>query len=171
MGNKVALKIRAKKSRIHGTGVFATSEIENGTRIIEYVGEKISKAESDRRYEKYENIHPRRKDKGRVYLFTLNKRHDIDGDVPYNLAKYINHSCEANCESEIFRGHIWIVATRDISPGEEITYNYGYDYDCCEDHPCYCGSAKCIGFILAKEHWPKLRRKLRNRAVKPNRKA
>ncbi len=154
--------IVVRKSRIHGTGVFARADIPEGTRVIEYVGDRITKAESDRRYEiSWNKSQGGTNDNGVVYIFTLNKRHDIDGSVWWNTAKYINHSCDFNCETDILRGHIWIIAIRDIKKGEEISYNYGYDYDAHEDHPCHCGSPRCIGYILAEEHWAKLRRKLK----------
>lgn len=102
--------------------------------------------------------HKTDKTKGAVYLFDLNKRYDIDGDVPYNTARYINHSCTPNCETHIIRGHIWIEALKDIKKGEEITYNYGYDYDDYEDHRCNCQTDRCIGYIIDEDHWPKLKK-------------
>jgi len=72
----------------------------------------------------------------------------------------INHSCDPNCEVEIIRGHIWITAIKDIKKGEELGYDYGYDYDDFKDHPCKCGSKNCIGYIVAEEHWPKVKRAL-----------
>ena len=152
--------IVVRKSRIHGTGVFASTDIPAGTRVIEYVGEKITKAESDRRYDiAWERSQYGNNGKGVVYIFTLNKRYDIDGEVWWNTARYINHSCDPNCETDIIGGHIWIIAMRDIKKGEEISYNYGYDFNSYEDHPCHCGSPRCVGYILAEEYWPKLRRK------------
>ncbi len=154
--------IVVKKSRIHGTGVFAMTGIPAGTRVIEYVGDRITKKESDWRYQlSWERSQNGKGDEGIVYIFTLNKRHDIDGDVQWNTAKYINHSCDPNCETDIIRGHIWIIALRGIEKGEEILYNYGYDIDAWEDHPCRCGSEKCIGFIVDEDQWSKLRRKKR----------
>jgi SET domain-containing protein len=100
----------------------------------------------------------------------LNKRHDIDGAVSWNTAKYINHSCDANCETDIIRGHIWIIALRDIKKGEEFSYNYGYDIESWYDHPCKCGAKNCVGYILDEEHWPKLRRKLKQLKAKKKKK-
>ncbi|MEE9553990.1 MAG: SET domain-containing protein-lysine N-methyltransferase [candidate division Zixibacteria bacterium] len=154
--------IVVRKSRIHGTGVFARTDIPAETRVIEYVGDRITKAESDRRYQlSWDRSQNGKGDEGIVYIFTLNKRHDIDGDVGWNTARYINHSCDPNCETDIIRGHIWIIAKRDIKKGEEFSYNYGYDIDAWEDHPCRCGSENCIGFIVDEDHWPKLRRRKR----------
>lgn len=150
--------IRVKRSSIHKKGVFAKVPISKGTRVIEYVGEKITKAESDRRAGTYLLGNPDKRKHGIVYIFELNKRYDIDGDVPYNTARYINHSCDPNGEVEIIRGRIWIIAVRDIAPGEELTYNYGYSFEDYKEHPCYCQASSCIGYILAEEHWPRLKR-------------
>ncbi len=152
--------IIVRKSKIHGTGVFASTDIPAVTRVIEYVGEKITKAEADRRYDiAWKKSQYGTNENGVVYIFTLNKRYDIDGEVWWNTAKYINHSCDPNCDTDIIGGHIWIIAMRDIKKGEEISYNYGYDFESYEDHPCRCGSPRCIGYILAEEYWPRLRRK------------
>ena len=152
--------IIVKESAIHNLGVYARKKIPPGTRIIEYVGERITKAESERRAEVPLRRHKQDRDKGAVYIFELNKRYDIDGDVAYNTARYINHSCHPNCETEIVRGHIWITALRDIEAGEELSYNYGYAFDEYEDHPCHCGSQRCVGFILDEKFWPRLKRQL-----------
>lgn len=152
--------IVVRKSRIHNKGVFARKDIPAGTRIIEYTGEKITKAKAYEIYEQSFQSHKKNKNNGAVYLFELNKRYDINGNVPYNTARYINHSCDPNCETDIIRGKIWIIAVRDIRKGEEITYNYGYSYEDHEDHPCLCGSDRCIGYILKEDEWPKLKRKL-----------
>lgn len=158
--------IIVRQSKIHASGVFAKKDIPSGARIIEYVGEKITKKEADRRGELVMNRSKEDKARGAVYIFILNKRYDIDGNVPYNTARLINHSCAPNCEVELIRGHIWIVALRDIVTGEELTYNYGYDMDDYEDHPCRCGAHNCVGYILAEEHWPKLKARHLNRRPK-----
>lgn len=144
--------IEVRSSSIHCTGVFASQFIPKEKKIIEYVGEKITKKEAETRA-----INPKTESKGKVYLFELNKRYDIDGDVPYNLAKYINHSCSPNCEVVIENNHIWVIALREIKSGEEVTFNYGYEFD--EDfkqHPCYCNNSNCKGYILAEKHWNKI---------------
>lgn len=150
-----------KKSRIHSVGVFAKKDIPNGARIIEYVGEKITKAESDRRADIPLAKHKEDNSHGAVYIFQLNKRYDIDGNVSHNTARYINHSCEPNCEAEIIRGHIWIIALREIRKGEELVYNYNYDIDDYEDHKCFCETSRCVGYILDEAYWPRLKRKER----------
>jgi len=148
-----------KKSRIHSSGVFAKTNIAKGTRIIEYVGEKVTKAESDRRADIPLGKNKKNGIYGAVYIFILNKRDDIDGNVPYNTARLINHSCDPNCETEIIRGHIWVIAVRDIKKGEELAYNYNYDIEDYEDHKCYCGSRRCVGYIVDEDYWPRLKRK------------
>ena len=102
-------------SRIAGKGLFAAQNIKTGTRIIRYNGEKISKEESDRRATS-----------GNAYIFQFNDRYDIDGKTLKNKARYINHSCDPNCEILITKRTIWIVAKRDIKEGEELSYNYGF---------------------------------------------
>ena len=151
---------KIKKSGIHNNGVFAKTEIKKETKIIEYVGKKVSKSKSTEIYEKSLERHKKNQKKGSVYIFELNKKHDVDGNVFWNPARYINHSCSPNCETEITKGHIWIVAVKNIKKGEEITYNYGYDVAEYEDHPCRCGSPKCVGYIVEQRQWPKLRKLL-----------
>ena len=150
--------IYKKKSPIHGLGIFARTDIPQGTRIIEYVGEKITKAEAERRGPLLIEYAKKHKQTGAVYLFVLNKKYDIDGHVSYNTAKYINHSCAPNCEVDIIRGHIWVIALRAIRKDEELFYNYGYDLETYEEHNCYCKAKECPGFITAQEHWPKLKK-------------
>ena len=152
--------INVTKSAIHGIGIYAKKNIKKGTKIIEYVGEKITKKESDRRADIPLEENKKNPELGAVYIFTLNKRHDIDGHVKYNTARYINHSCDPNCESDIIKGRIWIIAIRDIVKGEELSYNYGYDLDSYEDHPCRCGSYNCTGYILGEDYWPAYKRQL-----------
>ncbi len=155
--------IAVKRSAIHSTGVYALKHIPSGTRVIEYVGERITKKESDRRGEALVKKNKNSRKNGSVYLFELNHRHDIDGNVPYNTARFINHSCDPNCETQVVKGRIWIVAMRDIQSGEEITYDYGYDLDEYEDHRCFCGSPDCPGYIVASHHRSKLKRILKEK--------
>jgi len=156
--------IAVKHSGIHNKGIFAKVDIPKGTEIIEYVGDRITKAESDRRGDlvlsKYKGD---MMTKGGVYIFELNKRYDIDGHVARNTAQYINHSCDPNSESDVIKGHIWIIALRDIKKGEELSYDYGYAFD--DDyieHPCWCGSKNCVGYIVSQDDWSKLKRRLRS---------
>jgi len=158
--------VQLKKSRIHSTGVFAKKNIPEGARIIEYVGEKITKVESDRRADIPLEQNRKNPENGAVYIFQLNKRHDVDGHVAYNTARYINHSCDPNCETDIIRGKIWIIALRDIVKGEELAYNYNYDIEDYEDHPCRCSTNRCVGYILDEAYWPRLKRKERAKKKK-----
>jgi uncharacterized protein len=151
--------LRLRRSSIHGRGLVAAKPIPSGTRVIEYVGEKVTKAEADRR----DAARVARREAGQdgcVYLFELNARYDIDGDVPWNTARLINHSCAGNCEVQIVRGHIWIVALRDIAAGEELTYDYGFDFENWRDHPCRCGVPGCVGYIVKKNQRWRVRRAL-----------
>jgi hypothetical protein len=142
-----ASKVRVDRSGIHATGCFAACDIRQGEKVIQYVGPKISKAESLRECEG-----------GNVYIFTLNDEVDINGNVEWNPARYINHSCEANCESENDEDEIWIQAVRDIKAGEELTYNYGFDMDEYKDYPCLCGSTQCVGYMVAAEFFDHARK-------------
>ena len=144
---------KIKKSKVHGTGIFATESIKKNTRIIEYIGEKITKKEGDRRsnirIKKYLNS----KKTGSVYIFELNSKYDIDGTPSYNKARFINHSCSPNCEVDINNGRIWITSTKNIKKGTELSYDYGYEFDEEDylDHKCKCGSTNCIGFIISSD--------------------
>ena len=152
------MKVKFKNSKIHNKGGFAARDIKKGEKIIEYIGEKITKEESDKRADIQMEEAMGSVTTGAVYIFELNDDFDIDGNVPYNCARLINHSCDPNSETEIIDDHIWIIAIKDIKQGEEITYNYGYDIEDYENHPCHCGKEKCIGYIAAEEHWPKLKK-------------
>ena len=136
-----------RSSAIHGTGCFARRNIASVTRVIEYIGEKITKAESLRRCEQ-----------NNQYIFALDDEFDLDGNVPWNPARFINHSCAPNCKAELDDEHVWIVALRDIKAGEELTYNYNYDLEGYRDHPCRCGVPLCVGYIVAEEFFDHVRR-------------
>ena len=112
--------VRIENSKIHGTGGFAKRDIKRGSRIIEYIGKKINKEEAEKI-----------SDKDGIFIFEVNEEWDIDGNVPENTARFINHSCEPNCTFEIKNNRIWIKAKRNIKMGEELSYNYGFDF---EDH-------------------------------------
>ena len=148
---------KIKNSKIHGTGVFATKDIAKGTQIIEYVGDKITKQEGDKRSAKRIKNFLNSEETGSVYIFELNEKYDIDGFTSYNKAKYINHSCSPNCEVDIINNRIWISSIKKIKSGEELGYDYGYDFDKDDfkDHVCKCGSKNCVGFIISSDDWPK----------------
>ena len=149
-----------KKSSVHAKGLFATENIKRGSRIIEYQGEKITRTEGDRRSEKRISRYLKSKKTGSVYIFELNSKYDIDGSSIKNKARYINHSCSPNCEVEISRGKIWISSIKKIKKGDELSYDYGYEFDQDDftDHECKCGSKNCIGYIIAKEDWKKFKK-------------
>ena len=149
-----------KKSHVHGRGLFAIQNIKKGSKIIEYIGDKVTKKEGDKRADKQIKQYKKNKNNGMVYIFELNKLYDIDGSVSHNHAKLINHSCNPNCEVEIINNEIWISAIKNIKKNTELSYNYGYSYDTdYVDHVCKCGSSNCVGYILDEDHWPKLKNK------------
>ena len=137
-----------RRSRIQGRGVFARKDIPKGTRLIEYVGEHIDNKEADRRYE--DELMGRH----HTFLFILNSRTVIDAAVGGNISRYINHSCDPNCVAWIEGQHIWIDALRDIREGEELAYDYEYDFlpeytiEDLEMYACWCGSRKCRHTIV-----------------------
>lgn len=137
-----------RPSPIHGQGVFAGRAIRRGASIVEYVGEKITKAESLRRCAA-----------NNQFIFALDDELDLDGSVPWNPARYFNHSCAPNCEAVRTDSGIWIVTRRDLAAGEELTFNYGYDLESYRDYPCQCGAPECVGFMVAEEFFPMLRRR------------
>ena len=149
-----------KNSKIHGSGVFAKTDIKKGTRIIEYIGQKVTRHEGDKRSEKRIKKYLNSKKNGSVYIFELNSRYDIDGSFLYNKARYINHSCKPNCEVDIKNGRIWISAIKNIIKNEELSYDYGYEFDVDDykDHICKCGAINCIGYIISSDDRHKLRK-------------
>ena len=150
---KIPAPLRLGRSGVHGYGLFAHDFIPQDTRIIEYVGERVTKAEALRR-EEGRLARLAAGGDGCVYVFIVNQRHDIDGRVAWNPARRINHSCAPNCEAQNLQGRIWIVALRDLAPGEELNYNYGFTYGEFRDHPCRCGARECAGFIVeAGQRW------------------
>lgn len=158
-------KCEVRGSEIHGRGVYATCFIPRESPIIEYFGERIDKRESDRRA-RLQQAKARRTGDAAVYIFTLSKRYDIDGNFPWNTARLINHSCNPNCEAWIVGRKIIIHALHDIQPGEELTFDYGFDVECYEDHPCLCGAANCKGYIVSRQQWRELERRLNERPRK-----
>ncbi len=154
---------KVHKSKIHGTGVYATKNISKDKKIIQYIGEKINKKEGDKRSESRLKKYLHSTKTGSVYIFELNKKYDIDGSPLYNKARYINHSCNPNCEVNIFNDEIWISSIKKIKKGEELTYDYGYsfDKDDYKDHECKCGSKNCIGYIISSDEWEKFLKHLK----------
>lgn len=135
-------RVRIGASPIHRLGLFAVTRLPEHRRILPYRGEKISKTESARRVAA-----------GNGYIFAFSARYDIDGQAPANMARYVNHSCAPNCYTLANSRTIWIVAGRDIMPGEELTYNYGYGPEEYEDYPCHCGAVQCCGYMVDSRYW------------------
>lgn len=141
---KALIQVRA--SAIQGLGVFARRTIAAGTRIIEYAGEVISESEGAARYD--DRAMPRHQ----TFLMSLDDGRCIDAGVGGNEARFINHSCEPNCEAVEVDGRVWIDAIRPIAAGEELTYDYAYARDEGDDesfYRCGCGAPACRGTILA----------------------
>lgn len=138
-----------RSSAIHGLGVFATRRIRKGTRIIEYIGERITSEEADRRYAGDPSEHPH------VLLFVVDKHTVIDAGVGGNDARFINHSCEPNCKAFTEKKRIFIYALKTIAAGEELTYDYNLTRDGKDDsetekrYACRCGAKTCRGTMLA----------------------
>lgn len=139
--------VKIKNSKIHGSGGFAKKNIKKGTKIIEYIGNVLTKADAEKV-----------SDKDGIYLFILNNKYDIDGNVSWNPAKNINHSCNPNCKTDVIKNKIWIIAKKDIKKGEELSYDYGFSLDTYKDYPCKCGAKNCIGYIVDREHWKKIKK-------------
>lgn len=137
-----------RRSEIQGRGVFAARKLRKGQRILEYAGERISNEEADRRYDE-ESMQ-----RHHTFLFTLDTKTVIDGDVDGNDARLINHSCEPNAEAVIEGKQIFIYALRTIQAGEELVYDYKFerteekDSELEKFYKCICGSDKCRGTIM-----------------------
>ena len=161
-GKKLPL-VQVRRSRVHGNGVFALRRIRKGTRVIEYTGERVSHKEADRRYET-NDPHD-----NHTFLFILDGRTVIDAGVAGNEARFINHSCEPNCESVIENNRIYIYATRTIEPGEELAYDYQIQREHGDPpnidaiYGCCCGAPACRGTMLAPPELPKRRRRANGR--------
>ncbi|HJQ93135.1 MAG TPA: SET domain-containing protein-lysine N-methyltransferase [Candidatus Thermoplasmatota archaeon] len=142
--------VRVGRSKLHGRGLFAARDLSKGTVVMEYLGERVSKKEGNRRTDEQWA-------KGRVYTFELSTRVDLDGSVRSNVARLANFSCDPNCESENEDGrHIWIKALRDIKAGDEITYDYCFPL--IEPPPvCRCGAKACRGYIVGEDHVKELK--------------
>ena len=130
------------------TGAFATAEIRQGGDVIEYLGRRIDKAESQRQCHQCQLNNP--------FVFYLDEEFDLDGNAEENPARWLNHSYAPNCEAQRINGRIWIVALRQIRAGEELTFNYGYVLENFREYPCQCGAPGCVGYILAEEFHSKL---------------
>lgn len=139
------MSLDIRQSRIHSFGCYTTGPIKKGALVVEYIGERLTSAQAEDLYD----------DEPHTYLFALNGgKQIVDG---FGVAAFINHSCDPNCETDQIRGRIWVIAARDIEPGEELTYDYNL-YDGEADAPCSCGAARCRGSLYSREHLRKLAR-------------
>jgi len=136
-----------RRSKIQGRGAFAIKSIRTGQKVDEYWGQRITHEEADRRYEDNDGRH-------HTFLFVLDDDTVLDARYGGNDARFINHSCDPNCETEIARGHIYIKAIKAIAPETELTYDYRFEWQD-EYEPkdiryyaCRCGAKKCRGTIL-----------------------
>ena len=135
---------KIKKSNIHNTGLYASKNINDGTKIIEYKGKILTKKEV--------NENPKFDNEKAIYLFNINKKYDLDGDFKYNTARLINHSCDPNCEVFGEGMKIWIFAMKNIKKNEELSYDYGFGFDeGYKEFPCKCRSKNCVGYIVRSE--------------------
>lgn len=152
-----ARRIQTRRSGVHGKGVFALQDLAEGETLIEYVGEVISWPEALRR-------HPHNPlDPNHTFYFHVDENHVIDAKVGGNSSRWINHSCQPNCEADEDDGRVFIKALRNIRAGEELFYDYGliidarYTKKLLAEYPCWCGAKNCRGTLLT----PK------DKAVKP----
>ena len=145
-------KIKRSKIDNKGRGLYATKDIREGTKIIDYKGKIITNNQVDIS-NKYDNSKP-------IYLFTLNSKYTLDGDFPWNTAGLINHSCDPNSQYDGKGLKIWITAIKNIKKGEEFTCDYGFGFD--KDYkqfPCKCRAKNCCGYIVREESRWRINRK------------
>ena len=148
---RAAQRLALRRSGIHGRGVFAKEFIPAGERVIEYTGELISEAVGDERYP-YDPALPYH-----TFLFKVDEDLLVDGGRKGNVSRWINHSCDPNCETVVDGHRIYIDAIRDIEVGDELTYDYHFIVP--ERHtpavkrryPCICGSPECRGTLLTRK--------------------
>jgi SET domain-containing protein len=151
---------------VHGYGGFAKKDMKKGTRVTEYLGDRISHKEADQRYEDHDESD------NHTFLFIVDKRTVIDAGIGGNNARFINHQCDPNCESTIEKGRVWIETIRAVKKGDELGYDYqiGREKDdpqnVDEIYACRCGSPKCRGTML----WPAKREDLDKKKRKKKKK-
>ncbi|MEY2526837.1 MAG: uncharacterized protein QOE73_1608 [Verrucomicrobiota bacterium] len=136
--------LEVRPSGIHGRGVYATQSIREGARIIEYTGKRMSWDEA-----------PNDPDNPHTFNFGLENGQVINPEIDGNEARWINHSCDPNCEAIEEDDRIFIYAMRDIQPGEELFYDYALELDepitkeLKEEFGCLCGTSICRGTMLS----------------------
>jgi hypothetical protein len=164
--SKAAPLYKVRSSGIHGKGVYAARTIPKGTRIVEYLGDRITHKQADDRYA------AKGQDDGHTFLFVVSRRTVIDAGVGGNDARFINHSCAPNCDTVIEDERVFIEALRDIEPGEELGYEYGLTWESTDDpdelknYACRCGAKECRGTMLAEDPLDKKRGKRAGKKAK-----
>ncbi|MFH0132741.1 SET domain-containing protein [Variovorax sp. VaC1] len=162
-------RIQMRRSDVHGNGVFAVQDLAEGETLIEYKGEVISWKEALRRHP-HDPAQP-----NHTFYFHIDDGRVIDGNVKGNDARWINHSCEPNCEADEVDGRVYIKALRNIAAGEELNYDYGliidepYTPKLLSEFPCWCGSEQCRGTLLTpkdEDEEKKKKKKARKKADK-----
>ena len=130
-GTPIPVRYEVKRG-ISGLGLFATLDIKKGTVIIEYIGNIIDDKEAERKHKT-------------MYIFEIKKNVNIDGSPRWNIGRYVNYSCDPNSETENRKNRIYVIATKNIKAGDEITYDYGEEFvlEHIKPHGCRCGSRNC----------------------------
>ena len=147
-GKTKGARIVARRSGIHGRGVFALRPIAEDETVCEYKGEIVDEAEAARRYP--ENM----RGLNHTFVFGIAHDHNIDGGSRGNIARWINHSCAPNCDTFEQNQRMYVRAARDILPGEELTYDYNIEAGerittaLKARWPCWCGAKQCRGTVL-----------------------
>jgi len=168
-GRPSSRRIQMRRSDVHGNGVFAVQDLAEGETLIEYKGEVISWKEALRRHP-HDPTQP-----NHTFYFHIDDGRVIDGNVKGNDARWINHSCEPNCEADEVDGRVYIKALRNIAAGEELNYDYGliidepYTPKLLSEFPCWCGSEQCRGTLLTpkdEDEEKKKKKKAKKKAEK-----
>ena len=144
-----ARRIQVRRSGVHGKGVYALKDLAEGETLIEYGGEVISWKEALRRHP-HDPSNP-----NHTFYFHIDDKHVIDGKQGGNSSRWINHSCQPNCEADEDGGRVFIKALHNIAAGQELFYDYGliidakYTPELLAEYPCWCGAKSCRGTLLA----------------------
>jgi SET domain-containing protein len=163
-------RIQVRRSGVHGKGVFALQDIAEGETLIEYVGEVISWDEAQERHPHDPN------DPNHTFYFHVNEDRVIDALFGGNSSRWINHSCNPNCEADEDNDRIFIKAIRNIVAGEELNYDYGliidepYTKKLKAEYPCWCGAKNCRGTLLSpkeRKDTPKIPKQKKAKTQKP----
>ncbi len=169
--NSAGRRIQMRRSDVHGNGVFAVQDLAEGETLIEYKGEVISWKEALRRHP-HDPAQP-----NHTFYFHIDDGRVIDGNVKGNDARWINHSCEPNCEADEVDGRVYIKALRNIAAGEELNYDYGlvidepYTPTLLSEFPCWCGSEECRGTLLTPKDDEEEEKKKKKAEKKADKKA